>query len=138
MRYRASWCLWLTCQWLASRQTSWKFKKNLADYNWRQTDMVQLEKKAWRNCCNHPDCSYVGSFGEFDNVGGNMQSFDLYVFDDGEECCIRYGNEPHEYWSPCNPVNVLYDTSEKIPAYRGAAAMLKELGTFRWEKNRKE
>ena len=68
----------------------------------------------WKDQCNHGDDNFVGSF----SVRG--AAHDLYV-DDVMDCCIRYGNEPHEYISP-GSVSGLFVAED--PIYKAAALLL--------------
>ena len=84
----------------------------------------------WRNACEHPRGTYVGSVEYEDS------RLDVYVYDithpalGPQSSCVRYGDEKHEYRSPGHPANVL---NSKDPDLKMAAAVLKKYGYFKYE-----
>lgn len=107
--------------------------------------MTEIAGPVWVDGCNHPKEAYVGSFSSL-HFKPKMReaNYDLYVFDQPSEqgVCIRFGNEPEEYYSP-GPVERFISLAawhsalprhRVSPQYADALEMLKEKGVFYWKK----
>lgn len=82
----------------------------------------------WINNCGHD--GYIDSFTYLNHT------YDLYVFDDDQEICIRYGNENNEYISPGN-LNQLILSSFIDPIKQKAIATLINNGKLVFNVNSK-
>lgn len=113
---------------------------NLSRLNSRKATMIELTGPVWTDGCNHPKEAYVGSFASLHFKPELKQaSYDLYVFDEpsGQSVCIRFGNEPQEYYSP-GPLMRFISTAEwegATPQYSDALQMLKAKGNLYWRRN---
>lgn len=103
--------------------------------------MTIVSGPVWTDGCDHPKGTYVGSFITLHIKPEIRQAiYDLYVFNQpsGESVCIRYGNEPQEYYSPGPLVQFVQLASrwweDAAPHYVDALEMLKEKGVFSWRK----
>jgi hypothetical protein len=86
----------------------------------------QKDKPEFKDDCNHPEGSYIGSIQDWDK-----KWYDVYVYSSetnkhSQDVCIRYGKEDHEYISPGSLLNVL-DTKSEI--YELAAHVILKHGT---------
>jgi hypothetical protein len=104
--------------------------------------MITISGPVWVDGCNHPKEAYVGSFKSLHFKPELREaSYDLYVFDSpsGQEVCIRYGNEPQEYYSPGPLVQFIQLASrwyeKAVRHYVDALEILKEKGVFSWKKS---
>jgi len=88
----------------------------------------------WTNGCKHAKSEYVGSI--IINETG-LTWLDVYVFQDrlGQEVCIRYGSEDHQYYSPCEVINVYRSPN---PVYQAAIRVLEYKGKMVWERKTKK
>lgn len=103
---------------------------------------MEINGPKWEDHCEHPEGSYVGSFSCVYRLGagGSLteEKCDLYVYEsrrqdlaDEQGACIRFGNEPQEYYSPIDVQNIL-SASDHEP-YRSAMALLKNKGNLVWK-----
>lgn len=90
--------------------------------------MISQQTPFFTNCCEHPKKSYVGSVTVLHSPI-RSERFDIYFFAGFKmtEVCVRYGNEPHEYCSPGNLVDVIR-SSNYIPHYKAIVDLLIERG----------
>jgi len=92
----------------------------------------QKDKPQFKDHCNHPDNSYIGSIQDVD---GNW--LDIYVYKDATmketTVCIRFGDEGQEYYSPGNIVNVI---TSKFNPYFLAMCVINKKGRITYERNK--
>ena len=96
-----------------------------------------IEGPVHANPCEHKDDEYVCSFEYTDRRGDNGRWFseqiDMYVVSrpgdqTGQSVCLRFGNEPSEYYS--GPLQMILNINHD--PYRTAIALLWALGSLRW------
>lgn len=93
----------------------------------------------WQDACEHGVDCYVCSFQVLKHDTKEIKKYDLYVFPNdyyGNEVCIRYGNEGHEYISPGGLAQFLMSAALHrgvLPEYSAAADILRERGKMTWE-----
>jgi hypothetical protein len=104
--------------------------------------MIEITGPVWVDGCNHPKEAYVSSFKSLHfKPEIREEKYDLYVFDQpsGQSVCIRFGNEPQEYYSPPAPlirfIQHAAQWDQKVPQYSDALVMLNEKGVFSWKKS---
>ena len=93
--------------------------------------IFKLPGPVWKDGCNHPCESYIGSF---ETLG---EKFDLYLFPDefhGQGICIRYSDEDSEYMSPGGIVNLIKGARCGMESYCDALELLLDLGKIVWTK----
>jgi len=95
-------------------------------------------KPYFKDECNHGKKCYVGSKKYQAWSIGELEDYkiDVYIFTDsqGQQVCIRYGDEPHEYVSPGSVCSFLLLVDSGLQAYSEAYTVLRENGTFKWER----
>jgi len=86
----------------------------------------------WPERCGHG--GYVCSF-EYRPTIDRVDKYDLYVFDQpsGQEVCLRYGEEGHEYCSP-GPIHQVCSLTNIDDKYRRVIALLLKYGKIKWER----
>lgn len=85
----------------------------------------------WEDACGHGASYFIDSFSYLEN--GEILQADLYIWNtpnNYQQVCIRYGNEPHEYYSPA-PQSLI---TGQLPIYRAALGVLvrQRHGQFQW------
>jgi hypothetical protein len=93
--------------------------------------------------CNHGSDCYIGTIKveTFYNKAFKEELYDIYVFNDaysGQEVCMRFGNEPHEYISPGPLIQFLQIAichRQNMPHYAFAADLLFHEGQISYERN---
>lgn len=96
-------------------------------------DNGQITGPVWTDACGHG--GYVCSF-EHRLTIDRVDKYDLYVFDqpDGQEICLRFGSEGHEYCSP-GPIHQVCSLTDIDDKYRRAVNLLRKFGTIKWERS---
>lgn len=97
----------------------------------------------FKDGCDHGHNAFVGTvqYVEIDksSASGFVKKFlDVYVFDAerGQHVCLRYGNEPHEYYSPGTTIEFFKAAvihGFKMIDYARAADLLLSRGEVVWK-----
>lgn len=97
--------------------------------------IIREKTPVWHDKCQHGIDSYICSFENIYNYNKELykEMIDIYVFGDSD-ICLRYGNEPHEYYSPGNIVNV-YSFAHIDEKYNAVVKILNYFGKIVWKKN---
>lgn len=105
----------------------------------------EIEGPIWNNDCNHAVTEYVASF-EVPWVVEcvlQMRKYDLYAYDSKFECnnnthlCIRYGNEPSEYYSPTTILSTAR-SAHLDDIYAQALCLLAVKGNIIWKRKKQK
>lgn len=104
-------------------------------------EYTEISGPIWPERCGHG--GYVGSFKAIYLLGNKElkeELCDLYVWENKDsvfkvECCIRFGDNDAEYYSPGSVVNLV--ECREFEPYRSAYYMLKDKGYFSWKKKNK-
>jgi hypothetical protein len=98
------------------------------------------DTRFWKDQCNHPADSYVGSFELTTGDEGTDGKYDVYMYPhridylSGLDVCIRYGDEGREYISPGELYGFVKradDLGSKMSNYKAAADLIREKGRFK-------
>jgi len=83
--------------------------------------------------CNHGEHCYRGSIQY--QEGTKTEKLDVYVFEQQEKqsICIRYGDEPSQYYSPINDWIIFIRQAEDMPSYREALKVLTYTGRLTYQ-----
>lgn len=87
--------------------------------------------------CEHDKNAYVGTIRVKD-WRNDDRKYDIYVFGDPQDVCLRYGNDPPDCLSPGRLVRFLQSASrhgEEVPHYGLAASLLCHVGKIVWKRN---
>lgn len=97
--------------------------------------IIRQKTPVWNDECNHGIESYICSFENLYQSNKKLykENLDLYVFGDNQ-VCIRFGNEPHEYYSPGHITNI-FELAYLDEKYRAVTKILKYFGKIIWRKN---
>lgn len=85
--------------------------------------------------CGHDASEYVATFTYLESPS-TSERYDLYVYDNpswGQEVCLRYGSEGHEYCSPGRLVDFVM-LAGRIPLYSKALEVLLKHGAVVWRR----
>lgn len=98
--------------------------------------VFRIAGPVWKDQCNHEAGSYVASF---ECLGEN---YDLYIYDHKssypsctQHICIRYGDEPSYYHSPCGIIELALGAAG-MECYQDALEILFADGVITWRSNK--
>jgi hypothetical protein len=110
-------------------------------------DCYQVKGPHWADGCNHGSAEYVGTVAPIVRKRitrpGRPISFqleimvlDVYVFDQpsGQSLCLRFGDEPSEYYSPGDLVSFIRSAGH-MDEYEAALKLLLRSGQITWMKD---
>jgi len=85
--------------------------------------------------CNHDESEYVGSVSYFRRVG-ELVLLDVYVWSNsrGQDVCIRYGDEGHQYISAGSLWDFLCSDFSALTDYQAARATMMHYGRLNYAK----
>ena len=97
---------------------------------------AMIDGPLYGDCCEHGQDTYVSSFLIHESDG--KTGYDLYVYTNHfkQDVCLRYGDEPHEYFSVGQLNHLMTQMADEvmITSYRVALSILARYGTFGWDK----
>lgn len=97
------------------------------------------ETPAWTDECNHGKEHYLGTVSNY-GIGG-VYKVDVYVFPEkhrGHNICIRFGNEPSEYYSPGSIDTLAMGIQAGMEVYKIALQLILFKGKFIWTRNKEK
>ena len=96
----------------------------------------------WQDHCEHLPGSYVGTvMVNFPSKTSDLQPLDVYVYENRlrlrQDVCIRYGNEPEDYYSPGSVIDLIssFASLTDMWVYGKVIALILSRMTCRWHKD---
>ena len=87
--------------------------------------------------CDHGKENFIGTIWVVEkNKAGELEQnpYDVHIFEDatfGTEVCIRYGNEPQDYFSPGQITNLI---GRNVPVYEKAWRLIQAKGRLTYQR----
>lgn len=114
----------------------------LSDLEKRLLEIDLTHTPRFTNHCNHKKEEYIGT-ASYSYIRGKecgREWIDVYVYEDctmGQEICIRFGEEPENYYSVGRVVDFLRRSHNENQPYAKALDILFYHGTFKYVRENK-